>query len=367
MLNPLKLTKELQRSLPNLYNQIYTEHLDAQKLFIWLLDHQDEITALTGPTPVPLWQGPLNQVHDVIQQPHPYAVLATDGSQIYPDKHQGVSCYVLNSGVAQFIYGADDADVLLTSEPQIVTQQDETIISEDIVNCHRGQREFEVGLAASKKVCEEHPDKPFVFLCDGSLIFWHLENKHRSLKERFLKRYITLLDEFYQARIPIAGYISLPKSKELVALLKNAKAHKKGPVTSTSFDTLTDTDLIALFLKENQRTTVFTHNSALAQEYPEQIRPCFVYMHMGQEIARVEMPFWVAQDTNLLTMVLQIISDQSVKGNGYPVSLSEAHEQAVIKAHERELFYQLLRTMSQQHNHPMPISQKSLRKRFVSV
>ena len=90
-------------------------------------------------------------------------------------------------------------------------------------------------------------------------------------------------------------------------------------------------------------------------------------MHMGFEIARIEMPYWVAQDDVLLEQVLGIIQDQAIKGNGYPVSLAEAHEQAVIKSSERQQFFSLLQKMHIKHNRRMPISQKSLKKRFVSV
>ncbi len=41
-----------------------------------------------------------------------------------------------------------------------------------------------------------------------------------------------------------------------------------------------------------------------------------------------------------------MVCDQIRKGSGYPVSLSEAHEQAVVRASDRELFYDLLGSSS---------------------
>ena len=372
MLNTLKIMQELERAIPDLFVEIADEQLLAKKIFAWLQEHPEavnELKALKKPYPVPQWEGLLDGTIAVQRQLHPYAVIATDGSQIYPDKHQGVPCYVLNSGTAQFVYTTDDAQVRLHSSPRIVTQQDDTNISEDMVNCRRAELEFEVGLLESKKLMSEHPDKPFTFLCDGSLIFWHLESKSKAIKERFLKRYIGLLDEFYAARVPIAGYISLPKSKELIALLRNCLTHKIGPSAAegASLHTIVDTDIVGLFLQKDHRTEVFTHNSSLAKEYPEHLRPCFVYLHTDVEIARVEVPRWIAEDSRLFTTVLEIILDQSVKGNGYPIALSESHEQAVIKGHEREFFFRLLRKMNLNRSHKTYISQKSLKKRFVSV
>ncbi len=370
MLDPLKIMQEIARALPDLYAELSHEYIRAHELFLFIREHPEILEALkVGPNPVPLWEGPLDARVPIRQQPHPYAVIATDGSQIYPDKHQGVPCFVLNSGTAQFVYGTNSSEVKLESSPLIVTQNDdETFISEDLVNCRRAELEFEVGLAASKEVMRTYPEVPFVFLCDGSLIFWHLESKSPVVKERFLKRYMGLLDEFYQARVPIAGYISLPKSKELVALIKNCIAQKKGPIVEGDILlTTVDTDIIGSFLKPSERTTVFTHNSPLAKEYPPHLVPYFAYLNVGDEIARVEMPRWVAEDPALLDTVLSILCDQSVKGNGYPIALSEAHEQAVIKGHEREFFFSLLRKMHISQSKSVAYSQKSLKKRFVSV
>lgn len=372
MLDTLKIIQELERAIPDLFTEIADEQLLSKKLFTWLQEHPEAVEELKGiqkPYSVPQWTGALDATSVVQQQAHPYAVIATDGSQIYPDKHQGVPCYVLNSGTAQFVYTADDAQVRLHSSPLIVTQQDDTNISEDMVNCRRAELEFEVGLSESKKLMQAHPDKPFTFLCDGSLIFWHLESKSKAIKDRFLKRYIGLLDEFYAARVPIAGYISLPKSKELIALLRNCLVHTIGPRApeGASLHTIVDTDIVRLFLPKHHRTELFTHNSSLAQKYPEHLVPCFVYLHTDVEIARVEVPRWVAEDSTLFNTVLEIILDQSVKGNGYPIALSESHEQAVIKGHEREFFFSLLRKMNLNRDHKTYVSQKSLKKRFVSV
>lgn len=363
MLNTLKLAEQIEKSLPKLFAEMQDEQAAMKLLFAWLQEHPEALEMLKGLPcrhPMPGWEGLLDQVYQIKRVGHPYSVVATDGSQIYPDKHQGVPCYVLNTGVAQFNYGST-SKVSLSSIPEIVTLLEDTM-TEDVVNCRRAEREFEVGLQVSKEVMA---DEPFVFLCDGSLIFWHLEAKGRGLKDRFLKRYLLLLDQYYHARIPLAGYISLPKSKELIGVLRNAGVHKMGP--KTSCETLVDTDLVALFLPKNSRTEVFKHHSKLADEYPEHLKPHFLYMHTDLEIARVEIPKWVAEDSALVERVVGILQDQAIKGNGYPVSLAEAHEQAVVKSYEREIFFGMLQKMHLKNGRRMAISQKSLKKRFVSV
>ena len=98
--------------------------------------------------------------------------------------------------------------------------------------------------------------------------------------------------------------------------------------------------------------------------FPEEIRRA---RNIGNEIARIEMPGWVAQDEEMLKRVMSIIIDQCNKGNGYPVAVSESHEQAVVKGPEREFFFHMLTKMGITHNYRAAHSQKSLKKRFVSV
>ncbi len=355
--------EQLQKMLPHVFSQMNDEYELLMMMLSWCAKHPEELRGLQGlrtSYPLPVWHGSLASVVPGASIELPYTVVATDGSQIYPDKHQGVPCYVLNTGIAQFSYG-ETSTVSLSSIPELTTLLEDTI-TEDVVNCRRAERELEVGLEVAKKITGRN-----AVLCDGSLIPWHLETKSRLIKERFLSRYIGVQEEYYKARVPLAGYISLPKSKELIAILRAALEHAVGSALNGTLDTVVDTDFVGLFLHERQRTQVFTHRSSAAKEYPDHLRPCFVYYHTGLELARVEMPTWVAQDDQVREQVLGIIQDQADKGNGYPVSLAEAHEQAVIKSFEREQFFALLQKMHLAHNRSMPRSQKSLKKQFVSI
>ena len=84
---------------------------------------------------------------------------------------------------------------------------------------------------------------------------------------------------------------------------------------------------------------------------------------MGDEIARIEMPRWVARDENLLNLVHSLVLDQCRRGQGYPVALSEAHEQAVVTAADRENFWQLVESSLIEEKLPSVSSAKSRSKR----
>jgi hypothetical protein len=68
----------------------------------------------------------------------------------------------------------------------------------------------------------------------------------------------------------------------------------------------------------------------------------FCYVHVGTEVARIEVPQWVAENSALLHQALSLTLAQVNKGFGYPVALAEAHNQAVVRGGDRARFFALL-------------------------
>ena len=101
-----------------------------------------------------------------------------------------------------------------------------------------------------------------------------------------------------------------------------------------------------------------SHLLATSQE-----RSHFYYLNGGTEIARVEVPGWLAQDPELLALGHAMLVQQCELGFGYPVAVSEAHEQAVITGHDREEFRRLTLMLLEQQGLPTPESAKSFPKR----
>lgn len=370
MLDKIKCLQELELHIPRFYKEANQELHTAQKLFSWLLQNPELLHSLKDldtPCSVPTWEGALDQVAPVVPYDKPYAVVAADGSQVYPDRHRSIPCYLLNSGIVHFQYGTTSS-AHLCSVPRIYTQLDEATGSEDLVNCHRMEFELETGLEYSRSASASHPEIPLLFLVDGSLIVWHLESKSPALKDRFFKRYMELFDQFYKEGIPYISYISLPKARDLVSLFKNGAFYKLFPEEfNSSWDTLLDTDIMRFFLPVNARSALFTPHSRLLALYPEHVRPSFLYIRNEDEIARVEVPAWITKNGELLTTVLRMVQDQCLKGNGYPIALSEAHEQAVIRADEKEFFFTMISHLGVQHAWSQNWSQKSLKKRFAAM
>lgn len=335
MLDKIKVFQDLKNIVPQVFNVIDQE-IEQIKNY-WdksFLSQQSNFT--------------------VVRNTFPYSILAVDGSQIYPDRHQGISCFLINIGRAQFCYGEPESKVILDSKPFVISPQDESnIISTQIVDCYRAQYELKLGFEYSKEISTDI----FCFLTDGSLIFYQLETLDNENKNKFLASYLSILDLFFKNKIFISGYISNPRSKEIIKLISPA---------SQKFEFITDADLFLQILKPFERSAVFASKIDIVETYQMHSKIYFCYLHTGSEIARIELPFWIVQE-NQTDYVLGMILDQIIKGSGYPIALSESHEQAVVRAVDREYFYELLNQFTCENNNKYISSQKSQKKRLVGV
>lgn len=374
MLNRAKVLRELQSVSDKLFLDLSKQQEVARKAWNKLSGDalfQQKCKASSLPWPVPTWQGNPNISFPVINTTQDYQVVSVDGSQIYPDKHQGISCFLLNIGTVVLRYGASLGGAKFSSEPSIFVEQDfeaETSSTIDIVNCKREEFEFQKGLEQCLLVKKEFPDLPLIFLFDGSLIFWHLDSKDPVLKDYFLKRYGELLQQFYEHDIAIAGYISLPKSKELVGLVR-AQVSNFSASNTEALDAvkhISDGTVARFFLEPHTYSTVFENHAAVSETYPQHLKPYFVYYNTGSEIARIELPGYMVQQERI-DNVMSMVANQTHKGNGYPVAIAEAHEQAVVKGPDREFFYQAIEKVGIEQKRRIIPSQKSAKKRRMTI
>ena len=324
-------------------------------------------SVVNPPWPVPLWEGDLGVIMPIELGLPAYMVLSVDGSQIYPDRHAFLSCFLINTGSVVLPYGIPDSRVELLSEPTIFAGLDDDGVpfTTDTVNCKRQELELDQGLNLAKRmVAGKELNTSLVILFDGSLIFWHLSSKDIQVRDKFLHAYIAILDQMYQEKIITAWYISLPKSKELVNLVRlflcNFDVSQEHAYAS--IDKIIDTTILSHFLPPLSRTILFKNQSSITAQYPPQVHPHFFYINTGKEIARVEVPYWMTQDTTLIDQIAAQIISQCHIGDGYPVTIAEAHEQAVVKGPDREFFYYMLDKLSLERNYHAISSVKSVRK-----
>jgi len=375
MLDRAKVMRELSVESQNLFVDYSIEHQAAYAE--WQKICRDALflqKVEAHPTyALPTWNGDLKQVHKVTRFSKPYQVVSVDGSQIYPDKHQGTSCFLLNIGTAVLRYGMGQGTTLFSSEPFLFVGQDNddeaSGRSVDVVNAKREEFELKLGFETCERLREEHASLPLLFLFDGSLIFWHLESKETFLKQYFVNVYCQTLLQFFEKKIPVAGYLSLPKNKDLVNLIRASATDFSASVTERNqlFPHTIDAMLALMHLEEGERTSFFASTALIVGEYPAQVRPWFCYYATSAELVRIELPEYVVACPDLAEQALTIIADQVFKGNGYPICTAEAHIQAVVKGADREFFYHAVERYGIQQRKRLIMSQKNLKKRRMSV
>ena len=374
MLDRTKVLHELQAVSDKLFLDL-SSHIDGLYQH-WITMTEDRLLCAKSQAAqglgLPTWQGLINAAYTVEAYTEPYQVLSIDGSQIYPDKHQGTSCFLINIGGVMLQYGHARGNSLLWSEPFVFVEQefdDEVGRALDVVNGKREEFEFKVGLEHCLRLKNEHPDLPLIFLFDGSLVFWHLQGKDPQLKDYFLERYTYFLEQFYKHDILIAGYLSLSKGKDLAHLVQ-ASINNFSSISSTKteqFKYSTDGLITRFFLEPGMRSTVFKSHAPITEGSKLELHPHFFYYDTGYEIARIEIPGYMAIDEKKINILASLIKNQVEKGHGYPIAIAEAHGQAVVTSADREMFYQMVTHLGIDQKRKIVPSQKSIKKRRMTV
>lgn len=293
--------------------------------------------------------------------PGAYAVAATDGSMILPDRHSPARFYLTNIGKVYLRYG-DDPFGDFSTEPDLKFSDDDLWIAggsrrvpvnEVIIGLRRATAE----LRSAVELLEGEP-LPSLALLDGTLILWSLVSIDPAITDDILPDFLEALREFKRRRQPVASYISAPNAADLMNTMRVAICDYPGRTGRVDCNDcwrrvmteghtpycdvlpgVPDRFLLSDIagLAPGERTQVFDSDSSILNRYGSDLRICFFYVHSGREIARIEIPRWVANDDELLDRVHAIVWDQSQLGRGYPVALQEAHEQAVLSMADRRL------------------------------
>jgi hypothetical protein len=287
--------------------------------------------------------------HGAPPRPAAVTVVATDGSQIFPDRHVEPTCYLLNVSRVAFQYGTPEPP-LLAAEPTLryrdvdlaeLSAPDEPFfdVTAEVVSALRDQLELE--WLYTTAVQARQSARPIVALVDGTLIRWMLRGmKHRAMEDRLIARYRDELERFRQDGIPVASYVSRPGTNEVVNLLRLHLGEHD--LDETGLHGLLDRHLFERHLGVGERSALFLSGSRILKEYGPEHHVGFFYVRLPDEVARVELPHWVARQPEWVDLVHAVVLDDAAKGGGYPVALAEAHERAVIRAPEKDLFYRLL-------------------------
>lgn len=317
-----------------------------------------------SPWSLPSWHEPLAHTVPIASYGEPYTIISSDGSQIYPDRHTGISCGLINIGTVVIPYRNNGQGVILKNEPILMLpeQYSDDVAPIDMITIKR--QEYELS-HATVAVATVQGCKAVLF--DGSLIFWHLQSIVGY--EQIVRRYCGILAPLVAAQIPYGSYISAPKSKDLLNLVR-LQLCNFNPANETAYAMInqcTDATIMKHHLPMGHRSIFFKSSSPVTALYPPEQQPYFCYINHGTEIGRLELPAWLIHNKLLCEQFMCVIYDQIEKGKGYPIALAEAHEQAVIKGPDRELFFALIAQAGLRHNKYVYASQKQRHKNKPAV
>ena len=328
--------------------------------------------------------------------PPPRATLiATDGSQILPDRHASFLYYLINIGAIIYDHGQPHAPSVV-SLPSIFYPTIEDDLTDDApgfdkseVTIARDRREIET-LAALTLSTQGSAARTLAIL-DQRLLYWPFVGE-REKTEDAVFAWTAAMTQIYETGALLAGYIDRPGKASVVTLLQTLLddptinlrelGRRPGP------GELTDADLYATLLGPGQRSPVFVDVSRANERFAEEhqlIEVCFFYLNPGSRgqvlgareegesaaeqgngdeasspgtwplepgtfpldlgprppapqaaraIARVDIPRWVAEDPTAVAFVHGLIYDQCKLMGDYPYVLARADELAVVGRHD---------------------------------
>ena len=318
--------------------------------------------------------------------PEEYCVVGVDGSHIDVSRHIPAHCYLINIGGMSLRYGGE-AGAEVFSRPRLYASEDELVIrdrfapyrEETISGALLDAKRAVEELRGLRDALQEMPDDvPALGLIDGSLILFGM-HRHPDFVVRQIvdDEYVWALDEIRQLSaermLAIASYISLPRSMEVVNALRVGVCPY--PVSNCDRECGTvrrderpcdrevggvlDRELFGRLLGMNERSAVFGSNADIVKNRYGGHGVSFFYVRTEDEVGRVEVPDWVAEDEALLGLVHSLVVEQCRLGPGYPVALKEAHEQAVVTGADRRYFVELVEEALGQQGLPVYSSEKN--------
>ncbi len=328
----------------------------------------------------------LDQRYTATPTPTDFTVMGSDGSHIDVDRHHSTRCYLINIGSAVITYGSVP-DASLTSSPRLYSEDKDLAITPPGGGREQPVEGTILGIKRSVEECRQLTDlatgmpagSNCLALLDGTLILWGLEAYPEFVTEVLLNDgLLRCLDDMKklnsQRKLALASYISFPRSTDVVNVLRLAicpynvidSDHHCKSCTSRECDKVAgvrDRDLFLNRLESGERSALFISTSKIARERYGAHLVYFFYLKVGDEVARIEIPQWVAENKELLNLTHSLVLDQCQRGHGYPVVLSEAHEQAVVTGVDRENFWELVESLLVAEKMPSPTSAKSFSKR----
>jgi hypothetical protein len=282
--------------------------------------------------------------------PDQASLLAADGSQIIPSRHDEVEYGLINVGVIKMLYGMSvPPDITIQSQLLYddLLYTDPSMLAEARLTMQRDLEERRILARLAEGL-----SPPVITFTDGPIEFAgnHEFADAASFKE-LLEAYMKALGQLHEMNAVTAGYVDKPAANLVVRLLEvssmsEAELRQRGK--ASPLRGVSDRRLYRDILRPGERSAVFGYQSWWAKHFQDKLALHFFYLNIGREghpwLARVEIPAWVAADSTMLDDLHATLVSQcrSMGSRPYPYLLLRAHEAAVVTLEEKEQVTQMI-------------------------
>ncbi|MEZ4515340.1 MAG: DNA double-strand break repair nuclease NurA [Chloroflexota bacterium] len=309
---------------------------------------------------------PLNAVIPPPPPPDIATIIATDGSQILPDRHGAFMYALINVGAMIYHHG-EDHEPNIVGRPTLYFPTDEELGDGDQeIDAGRitVKRDLsEIGLVAD--LLEEDPDlvQPALGLLDQRLLYWPYGQRRDADKVSY--KWVNEMSRIRLSGALLAGYIDRPGKRSVVSLLLGLETPTVEGIKRLDRPgmDMADIDLFSKLLGPGERSRVFAEMSPVNRRFVLQDpdnEVCFFYFNptntrpedaMGGSaaLARVDIPMWVARDPVAVAVVHGLINSQCQILADYPYALARADEIAVVGRHDESELDMMIDLAMQRH------------------
>jgi hypothetical protein len=287
-------------------------------------------------------------------------LIAADGSQIIPDRHGAVQFGLINVGAIVLTLNSGEAPKVYTDSQLLFDHElytDTGTVSQDDIELSRD-------IAERKKLLElakEHAGI-LIALTDGPVEIWGAKSANEGDYLKTLEQHKSILSQLQSRNVTVAGYVDKPGADLVVRLLEITQLtpeqlkeiRKQHPLRG-----VTDRWLFSEILKSHERSAVFAIQSSSRAHYTGSLSLHFFYLNVGDakhpSIVRVEIPEWVAKDTNKLDLLHSVLIQQCLilGAKPYPYILHRSHEIAVVSFEEKKQIEQMIQLEQLKNQEPL--------------
>jgi hypothetical protein len=275
------------------------------------------------------------------------ALGAVDGSQIYSDKNFEIPIAVIQT--SSVFNRHINNDYKQEIEAAIITPREfEAASVYSFGSEYVDARRFSMECDSIMRLMKEH-EKLYVLL-DGALILSHINVLNKNIREIYINAIMKLLDASEKTNNPVIGFIDTTMPRDITLMMHFLFGLKKNKLADTHlFSHLLWGERTAAFLCDRDDRRGEESKSVLDNYGKFKTGIAFFYMRVSNGLpARVEFPAWVYKKGET-GKIADIIRAQCVIRGNYPDILMRAHDAAVIRMSEHDLFYGMFDNFCKAH------------------